>query len=78
MYSIIIAISLVGCDKETLISNEDLPNEIKSYITTHFPNQSILQVVRDRDGFIKAYDIILDNLTSLEFNMTGNFLRIDN
>ncbi|HMP30754.1 MAG TPA: hypothetical protein PKD85_14205, partial [Saprospiraceae bacterium] len=57
--TVMLSLSLTSCDKESIISKTDLPIEITSYITTHFPNNNIIQVIKDRDGLIKTYDIIL-------------------
>ncbi len=43
--------------EKKIISSSDLPSEITSYISTHFPNNVIIQVVLERDGLTKTYDI---------------------
>ncbi len=68
---------LTNCEKEEIISSLDLPVEINSYISTHFPNKSILQVIKDKDGLIKSYDILLNENVSLEFNRKNEIIDID-
>lgn len=68
---------LTSCEKEEIISSLDLPIEINSYISTHFPNKSILQVIKDKDGLTKSYDILLNENVSLEFNRKNEIIDID-
>ncbi len=70
-------ISLTSCDKESIIPSTDLPNEITSFISKHFPNNSIAQVIKDKDGLIKTYDVILSDNVSLEFNRKREVIDID-
>lgn len=74
---IILAFLLSSCEKEQIISSSALPNEITTYITTHFPDNSILQVIKDKDGFTKTYDVTLSEGLSLEFNRKKEIIDID-
>ena len=67
-YGALAAIILTSCNKEKVISENDTPSEIKSYVQNHFPNQGIMQIIKDKDGLTLTYDILLDDMTSLEFN----------
>jgi hypothetical protein len=68
---------LTSCEREKIISSSDLPSEITSYISTHFPNNVIIQVVLERDGLTKTYDILLSESISLEFNRKKEIIDID-
>ena len=72
-----LAFTLTSCDKEKVIPSTDLPSEITSYISTHFPNNSIVQAIKDRDGLTKTYDILLSESISLEFNRKKEIIDID-
>ena len=72
-----LAFTLTSCDKEEVIPSTDLPSEITSYISTHFPNNSIVQVIKDRDGLTKTYDILLSESISLEVNRKKEIIDID-
>ena len=72
-----LAFTLTSCDKEEVIPSADLPSEITSYISTHFSNNSIVQVIKDRDGLTKTYDILLSESISLEFNRKKEIIDID-
>ena len=72
-----LAFTLTSCEKEEVLPSTDLPSEITSYISTHFPNNSIVQVIKDRDGLTKTYDILLSESISLEFNRKKEIIDID-
>ncbi|HRP55056.1 PepSY-like domain-containing protein [Agriterribacter sp.] len=69
--------ALAGCEKETVIKENDLPAEIKTFITTHFPANPIIQSVKDRDGLELTYDVILEGNISLEFNRKKQITDVD-
>ena len=73
----VVVFSLTGCDKEEIIPSSDLPSEITNYISTHFPNNTIVQAIKDRDGLTKTYDILLSESISLEFNRKKEIVDID-
>jgi hypothetical protein len=72
-----LVLTLTSCDKEELIPTSDLPSDITSYISTHFPNNSIVQVIKDKDGLTKTYDVLLSESISLEFNRKNEIIDID-
>lgn len=75
--SLILLLSLSSCNKEEMISSSKLPSQITTYISTHFPTHTILQVTKDIDGFIKTYEIILSESVSLEFNRKKEVTEIE-
>ena len=70
-------IILTGCDKETILNENDIPAEIKTYVETHFPGAKILQCVKDKDGLELNYDVIIDGNFQLEFNKKKVIESID-
>ena len=70
-------VSSIGCDKDILLSESQLPSEIKTYVNTHFSDYSILQVTKDKDGFELTYDVILSEWITLEFNRKKEIIGID-
>ncbi|MCK9481381.1 MAG: PepSY-like domain-containing protein [Bacteroidia bacterium] len=68
---------LSGCEKETVLSDSKVPEEIATYTSTHFTTHKILQVVKDIDGFTKTYDVVLDGGVNLEFNRKKEIIEID-
>ena len=75
--AVLAAFTFAGCEKETPVQENDLPNEIRTFITTHFPANKIIQSVKDRDGLEVTYDVILDGNISLEFNKKKEIIDID-
>lgn len=61
-------ILLTGCEKETIIQSNQVPQKIKTYLETHFIQYPVLQVLEDRDGFTLTYDVTLQQGYFLEFN----------
>ncbi len=73
----LITFSLTSCDREKVLGASEIPAEITEYVSTHFPNNAILQVVEDVDGLTKTYDVILKDNISLEFNRKKEIKDID-
>lgn len=70
-------IALTSCEKETVLTSSQIPIEISEYVSLHFSDHQILQVVKDVDGIIKTYDVLLDDNISLEFNRKKEIIDID-
>lgn len=66
-----------SCDKEKIVSSNDLPATSTSYINTHFAGQQILQVVKERDDLKTTYKAFLSSGTKLEFNSKGEIFDIE-
>lgn len=67
----------IGCEKEIITPSDDLPVEISTYLTIHFPKNTIVQVIKDLDGLTKTCDILLSENISLEFNRKKEVIAID-
>lgn len=59
---------MLSCDEQKIVKPAELPAEVTSYITTHFPGTNIAQASTERDGLGKNYDITLTDGTHVEFN----------
>lgn len=68
---------LTSCDKEKVISPNDLPATSNNYVTTHFPSQKIVQAVKEVDDLKTTWKVYLDNGTKLEFNKSGDIIDIE-
>ena len=77
LVAVALSVSLISCAKEKVIPVSQLPVEIKTYISTHFPSNTIVQVVKDLDGLTKTYDVMLSDQISLEFNRKNQIIDID-
>ena len=66
-----------ACDKESIVSADGLPKDAQLYITQHFPEHEILQVVKERDDLKTSFDVYLSEGYKLEFNKSGKVLGVE-
>lgn len=64
-------------DNDTLLSENDIPTQIMSYITEHFPDNNIVQAVQEEENNTITYDVLLDGNVELEFNSDFEIIDID-
>lgn len=50
-----------------------VPDKIAEYVAANYPNEKIIKIDRDYNG----YDIELSNRLDIDFNIEGDFLHID-
>lgn len=72
-----LSLSLLSCDKETVMTEGDVPSSIKTYITTHFASHNVLQYLKDKEGTKLTYDITLSEGVFLEFNRKKEIIDIE-
>lgn len=70
-------LSLAGCESEKQVNKQDIPTEINNYVKQHFPDNNILVVKQEQDGFRKNYEVMLQNNIKLEFNHKFEITDID-
>lgn len=68
---------LISCEKEEILPLTDIPSEISNYVSTHFPENPIIQAIKDTDGFALTYDITLEGGLFLEFNRKKEVIDIE-
>lgn len=68
---------LASCDKDEVIAEAELPTKARDFVTTHFPEQTISQVVKDKDGKSVSFDVVLDNGIDLDFKEDGSCTSIE-
>lgn len=66
-----------ACSKETVVPEEKLPASIRTYVDTHFPDNEILQVVKDRNGLNVSYELALSGSFTLEFDRKNEIKEIE-
>ncbi|GAB3260064.1 hypothetical protein GCM10027347_24110 [Larkinella harenae] len=66
-----------ACDQEKVVAEEALPQNAQTFIQTHFPQETIVRVVRDRDGLNTSFDVILSNGFDLDFTKSGECTQVD-
>ena len=70
-------LTMTSCDKETIISDDELPVEVKQYITTHFPDHPIIQSMIEIDDLTKTYEVVLEGSFTLTFNRKKEIIDIE-
>ncbi|ODS80142.1 MAG: hypothetical protein ABS46_15235 [Cytophagaceae bacterium SCN 52-12] len=74
----IAGVSFLSCDKEKIVSEASLPSGATQFITTHFPDETVLQVKKEKDFLEKpVFDVILSNNFELEFKENGDAKKVD-
>ena len=74
---IVATMIFVSCAKDKIKPEDKLPTEIKTYLTTHYPNQLVTEANIDISDSTNTYEVKLNNATSLEFNYLKEILDID-
>ena len=71
LMSFIAMSAFVSCDR--VVSPDKLPAQAKQFIAAHFNGVDVLSV--RKDGF--QYDAVLFDGTELEFNHSGQWIKVD-
>lgn len=69
-------LALSSCEKESILPDQKIPAEIKNFVSTHFPNCSIIRAVEENFEREK-YEITLSCGVKLEFDKNKKILDID-
>lgn len=64
-------------DNETAIEASELPEAVKAFVSTHFPQATISAATVESKLTFTEYEVTLSNAFQLEFNGNGNCLAID-
>lgn len=75
LFSLLVA--MISCDQDKVLPSSEYPSEITSYIAMHFPNNRILQILKDNDGLTKEYEVLLSENINLKFNGKKEAIEID-
>lgn len=67
----------MSCFKDSVLPIHEVDPKIASYVATHFPNQTIIQAIKDKDFLHKSYDVWLSDNIYLEFNKKFEIIEID-
>lgn len=62
------------------VNNSDLPQAAQDYIASHYPSATIKEVEKgtSEQSGAQEYSVLLSNGTTLLFDLSGNFLGLDN
>lgn len=75
--STMIIISFAANAQDRTIQYAELPDEIKTYIKTHFADNKFVVAEVERDGLSKEYEVTLTDNVKLEFNGKKQIKKID-
>lgn len=64
-------------DNEVVLTESEIPVEIKTYVTTHFPNSSIIRAIKETDDNVISYELYLSENVELTFNDAFQIIEID-
>lgn len=73
----VMLIMFAACDKESVIAADGLPKDAQLFIAQHFPDQEIIQVVKERDDLKTGYDVYLSDGFNLDFDKKGNIIGVE-
>lgn len=65
-----------SCDKEIILPANQVPDTIQAYVSQHFPDETIVQTVKDKDNFTITFDVTLSNGVQLEFNKKKEIIEM--
>lgn len=68
-------LSLDDGDDDIIIPYNDLPNDIKTYLTTHFPNNNFKHAFKDDDDH--EIDVFLEGDVELTFDVNNKVIEIE-
>lgn len=63
--------------QETSIKNSELPAEATAFIKKYFSKNTIHHAIKDKDKTKITYEVMLDNMTELEFTEKGTWKEVD-
>ncbi len=63
--------------QDKILSQQEIPAEIKNYVQKHFPQSKIITAKEDKDLLSLDYEIILDNKVQLDFNNKKQITSIE-
>ncbi|WP_234735528.1 PepSY-like domain-containing protein [Tellurirhabdus bombi] len=70
-------LAMSSCDSDKVVPESSLPQGAVTFISTHFPQEKILQVSKERDGLKNSFDVILSNGFDLDFTDAGECTQVD-
>ena len=73
----VVLMVFAACDKESIVSADGLPKDAQVFIAQHFPDEEIVQVVKERDDLKTTYDVYLGGGFELDFDRKGNITGVE-
>jgi len=73
----VLPLMFMGCEKMKILTVSEVPVEISQFINNHFPENGILQGIKETDGLELTYFFTLENQFTLEFNRKKEIIDIN-
>ena len=73
----LISMVFVSCDKNQMIEEQDLPQQARTFIATHFQGQTMIFSLKERDDLSLSYEVRLSDGFELDFDRKGEVTNID-
>lgn len=76
---VLMSFAFVGCEEDSASESflYKIPSEVQAYVDLHFPEQSVIRALWDSEEQESSYELLLDNLTRLEFGLDKKIIEID-
>ena len=72
-------VGLQSCEKEdVMIPATELPEEVISFLDTHFSGIEIRSVIKDYDNSTYEFEVYLSNGTRIELSRRGEWRNVEN
>lgn len=65
---VLILISALSFGMKSVLSQDQLPEKIKSFVSDNFPGNPVITSIKEKDGLNISYKVILEGPVKLEFN----------
>jgi hypothetical protein len=66
-----------SCDKETLITESELPAVSSKFINTHFADVDISMIIKEKEIFSCDYTVYMMNGFEIKFTKSGDWEHVD-
>jgi predicted deacetylase len=67
----------ISCDKEEVITEQNLPVASREFLKTHFVDVAMTRIVKETEGFDKDYTVYLSNGFEVDFSKSGEWDEVD-
>lgn len=64
-------------DNEIVLTASEIPTQISTFISTHFPNSSIIRAIKETDDNVVSYEVYLSEGFELTFNSSFEIIEIE-
>ena len=73
----LILTGFTGISQSNSLQTISLPETITQYVNLHFPEQTIIEIDREIEGFQRIYEIELNDGTEIDITKNGEPLKIE-